>query len=90
MGSATRAITDRVTKQIVTIFSKTCNKYPYHPVYQRGLVRSALDAPSATYNPKSLCGQLRYRLCCAYAQADLDLRWPFLYLVWVFQCPDSL
>ena len=26
MGSATRAITDRVTKQIVTIFSKTCNK----------------------------------------------------------------
>ena len=26
MGSATRAITDRITKQIVTIFSKTCNK----------------------------------------------------------------
>ena len=26
MGSATRAITDRVTKQIGTIFSKTCNK----------------------------------------------------------------
>ena len=26
MGSATRATTDRVTKQIVTIFSKTCNK----------------------------------------------------------------
>ena len=25
MGSETRAITDRVTKQIVTIFSKTCN-----------------------------------------------------------------
>ena len=25
MGSATRAITDQVTKQIVTIFSKTCN-----------------------------------------------------------------
>ena len=26
MGSETRAKTDRVTKQIVTIFSKTCNK----------------------------------------------------------------
>ena len=26
MGSETRAITNRVTKQIITIFSKTCNK----------------------------------------------------------------
>ena len=33
MGSATRAITDRVTKQIVTIFSKTCKwGYPYSSV----------------------------------------------------------
>ena len=23
-------------------------------------------------------------------KADLDLRWPFLYLVWVFQCPGSM
>ena len=29
MGSETRAITDRVTKQIVTIFSKTCNNTNY-------------------------------------------------------------
>ena len=29
MVSETRAITDRVTKQIVTIFSKTCNNNCY-------------------------------------------------------------
>ena len=29
MGWETRAITDWVTKQIVTIFSKTCNKSVY-------------------------------------------------------------
>ena len=32
MGSETRAIMDSVTKQIVTIFSKTCNKLVYLPV----------------------------------------------------------
>ena len=30
MGSETRAIMDRVTEQIVSIFSKTCNKRIYH------------------------------------------------------------
>ena len=34
MGWETRAITDRVTKQIVTIFSKTCNKNCFsHSLY---------------------------------------------------------
>ena len=37
MGSAARAITDRVTKQIVTLFSKTCNKKvktcPLRPIW---------------------------------------------------------
>ena len=30
MGSETRAVTDRVTKQIVTIFSKTCYNILIH------------------------------------------------------------
>ena len=47
MGSETRAITDGVAKQIVTIFSKTCNKCIYF-MFTLSAIRScdALRPPS--------------------------------------------
>ena len=38
MGSETLAITDRVPKQIVTIFSKTCNNAFSNPLFDISLV----------------------------------------------------
>ena len=70
MGSATRAIKDRVTKQIVTIFSKTCNNdhkmATSEPLYKNWISKPDTDHSMATYQPLYKNGYIIVQILATY------------------------